>query len=142
MRPLIVEPHMKKWLLIEAGVLTFPSIALMAYAIPMLAVGLIQVVFPFSTDGRTFLERAISLLPYVGGVFGLLTLWRCVVAISQERKFILGLAFWVAILAGISACRELFAIAPTHISYLVSVPVWVLVVQVIFMNEALKPRQK
>jgi hypothetical protein len=78
-------------------------------------------------------------LSYVGGAFGLWTLWRYVIAISQERKFSLGLAFWIALPGGIAACRELFAIAPFHIALLVCLPVWVLVVQVAFMSRALKP---
>lgn len=71
-----MSERLKKWLIAEALVLTLPIVALMVYAIPMLVFGLIETFIPDSNDMRSFVERVTSLLPYVGGIFGLGVLWR------------------------------------------------------------------
>lgn len=56
--------------------------------------------------------------------------------LSQGKKFRLSVDFGLTVLAGMAACRELFSIAPVHIALLICVSLWVLGVQVGYMNKA------
>lgn len=120
---------MKRWLIVETALVTMVPACLAIYALPVLVFASIEVFVPVATDTRSLVERMLGLTPYVGGILALLSIWRMAVAMAVGRKFSLDWWFWLGLLGGALATKEIVVTTNTLTGILVCLPVWLLVMQ-------------
>lgn len=128
------SPAMKKWLIAETVLLTVMPVALLMYAVPVLLFGAVAVIFPVAGDTRGLPQRVFGMLPYLGGILGLWTVWQYALGLSSGRKFRLGWWFAAAVVGGGLASWELVSTTNVVTSLLVCLPTWVLVGHLLYLR--------
>ncbi len=124
----------RKWLFAEAIICMLPAMILLLSALPAIGFGLFEVIGTVAGDSRPVLARIYAVLPYVAGMLGLIILWRYVAIVAAGGVIRLGLLFWIAVGAGVVACKEVFAIAPLVAQVLVCAPLWVLIAHLLLLS--------
>lgn len=116
---------MKKWLAIEALLLTLLPAVLLMYAAPLVVFGLVQVFQPLEGDARTVVERLFGIAPYVGGGFAIGALWYLAVGLQKNISLRGGMTIGFGVLGGILASWEVIRTTNLESSLLICAPPWV-----------------
>lgn len=131
----MMENNLKRrWLIVEALLLSLPALAIALYSLPTVAIGFVWIFFPVESDNRSLIERGMALIPYIVGPFGLAVLWDFSLSIANYRSFRIGIKFVLGVVAGVIACREVYAVAPLIATFVICAPVWILAVHLTYLN--------
>ena len=109
-------------------------VALLIYALPALIFGAVMVISPAAADTRGPWERMFGMLPYLGGILGLWTVWQYALNLSGGRRFRLDWWFAVAVAGGGLASWELISTKNVVTSLLLCLPTWLLVGHLLYLR--------
>jgi hypothetical protein len=109
-------------------------VALLMYALPALLLGAVMVISPAAADTRGPWERMFGMLPYLGGILGLWTVWQYALNLSGGRRFRLDWWFAVAVAGGGLASWELISTKNVVTSLLLCLPTWLLVGHLLYLR--------
>ena len=130
-----IKAKLYKWFLVEAIMCTFPAVTLLIGAIPLVGVGLVEIIWPATSDSRPILIRIEAVLPYIAAIFGLIVLWRYVINVASGGHIRFGLLFFFAVMSGASACGEIYSVAPLSLQALVCAPLLVLIAHLLLLSK-------
>lgn len=125
---------MKKWLLAETAVLTALPVVMLLQALPMLLVSAILVFFPLDSETRAFHQRVYGMLPYLGGMLGLVMVWRYALALCEHKRFTLDWRFLMGAMGGALATWELFSTTNSASTAMICLPTWFLAGHVLYLR--------
>lgn len=128
------KARLKKWLIVEAVVLTMVPAAIFLYSLPLLIFAAVVTVVPLDSDTRALHERLFGLLPYLGGALGLWTVWSYALALAENKSFPLDWRFVVAAIGGGLATWEVFSTTNVPSAVLISLPTWSLAMHLLYLR--------
>lgn len=125
---------MKKWLVVEAVILTSVPIVILLYSVPFIWLGTVFIFHPFYGDSRVWYERMFGILPYLGGALALWAIWSYVVELSNGRIFRLDWKLFVSVFGGFLASWELTRTTNLPSVIIIVVPPWILAGHLLYIR--------